>query len=234
MPFEIGPCHDDERIHGARCQEASMFSKEDYIPCNALAVAIVHHDKDGRSYYMCAQCADHNLRNRGGRLVRVKEGWKRLAVGLASTDYAVDLDSEDPLNPRDPNYDNLLESPEFQDERAMRVRKIVRRSVDERLGRQKFLGVMAITLTDVELAYLLGKIGPDRVLRALGAVQLAKKRGLPPGKHLNKEQKALLRSRWEKLPEVAKTRQIRQEWAREFGVGEMSVTATVCNNIKRP
>jgi hypothetical protein len=47
-----------------------MLSFGGYIPCSAPAVAIVHHDRDGRGYYMCLPCADHNLRNRGGRLVR--------------------------------------------------------------------------------------------------------------------------------------------------------------------
>lgn len=163
MSFMIESCHDDERIAGARCQEASMLSRGEYVPCSAPAVAIVHHDKDGRSYYMCAPCADHNLRNRGGRLVRVKEDWKRLAVGLASTDYAVDLNSEDPLNPRDSSYDNPLESPESRDERAMRVRKMVRRSVDEQLGRKVLLDNLAVTLTDRELHYLFQELTLRRV-----------------------------------------------------------------------
>jgi hypothetical protein len=54
----------------ARCQEASMYSRGFYIPCGQPAVAVVRHDKDRRSYYMCAPCADHNVRNRGGKLVR--------------------------------------------------------------------------------------------------------------------------------------------------------------------
>ena len=59
-----------------RCQEASILSRETYIPCNAPAVAIVHHDRDGRSYYMCHPCADHNIRNRGGKLVNALEGYE--------------------------------------------------------------------------------------------------------------------------------------------------------------
>ncbi len=54
---------------GATCQEASPLSFHNYIACGAPAVAIVFHDRDGRGYYMCAPCADHNIRNRGGRLV---------------------------------------------------------------------------------------------------------------------------------------------------------------------
>lgn len=50
---------------------------------------------------------------------------------------------------------------------------MIRKNVDERLMRQTFLDNTAITLTDVELSYLLKKIGSDRVLAALGAVRLA-------------------------------------------------------------
>ena len=68
--FEIGPCDITKPIpEGARCQEASMLSRGSYIPCFAPAVAIVYHDRDRRGYYMCAPCADHNVRNRGGKLI---------------------------------------------------------------------------------------------------------------------------------------------------------------------
>jgi hypothetical protein len=54
----------------ARCQEASVFSREKYIPCGAPATTVVSHDRDGREYYMCLPCAGHNVRNRGARFVR--------------------------------------------------------------------------------------------------------------------------------------------------------------------
>lgn len=53
----------------ALCQEAAILSKAYYIPCNKPATAIVYHARDGRGYYMCAMCADHNVRNRYGELV---------------------------------------------------------------------------------------------------------------------------------------------------------------------
>lgn len=63
------PVLDDTKIpKGATCQEASMHSRGSYIPCGNLASAIVHHPKDKRSYYMCAPCASHNVKNRGGIL----------------------------------------------------------------------------------------------------------------------------------------------------------------------
>lgn len=69
--FTIGPCDEHGPIPAdATCQEASIFSREKYIPCFAPAVAIVRHDKDRRSYYMCLPCAHHNVRNRGGRLIQ--------------------------------------------------------------------------------------------------------------------------------------------------------------------
>lgn len=51
-----------------RCEEASMLSRETYIPCNAPAVSLVKHRNEG-PYRMCAACADHNVRNRGAELV---------------------------------------------------------------------------------------------------------------------------------------------------------------------
>jgi len=58
------PIQDD-----ARCQEASILSRGTYIACSAPATTIVYHEKDGRGYFMCDPCADHNIRNRGGKLV---------------------------------------------------------------------------------------------------------------------------------------------------------------------
>lgn len=59
----------------ATCQEASIFSYNSYIPCGKKAVAIVYHERDGRGYYMCEGCTSHNIKNRGGKLVSVKEGY---------------------------------------------------------------------------------------------------------------------------------------------------------------
>jgi len=57
----------------ARCQEASIFSRESYIPCFAPAVTIVDNG-DSRPYYMCLLCASHNVRNRGAKLLAAKPG----------------------------------------------------------------------------------------------------------------------------------------------------------------
>jgi len=65
----IPPVQNENEVpEGARCQEASIFSKEKYIPCSAPAEAVVHHPSEGRSYYMCWPCADHNVRHRGAQL----------------------------------------------------------------------------------------------------------------------------------------------------------------------
>lgn len=46
------------------CQEASIHSRETYIPCGAKATKkVVQRDKT--EIYMCDPCADHNVRNRG-------------------------------------------------------------------------------------------------------------------------------------------------------------------------
>ncbi len=59
----------------AVCQEASWLSKLRYIACGQPAVAIIRHDKDQRSYYMCGPCANHNVRSRGGKVVQVKAAY---------------------------------------------------------------------------------------------------------------------------------------------------------------
>lgn len=44
------------------CEEASMYSKEFYIPCNATAKHFMYSDRDKRTYRMCEPCAYHNLK----------------------------------------------------------------------------------------------------------------------------------------------------------------------------
>ena len=56
------------------CEEASMFSHHFYIPCNQPAAYVIGWK--GRSdtpIRMCEMCADHNVRNRGGELIRAYE-----------------------------------------------------------------------------------------------------------------------------------------------------------------
>ena len=50
-----------------RCEGASIFSAH-YHPCNVPAVFMVDNGDD-KAYRMCAPCADHNVRNRGARIV---------------------------------------------------------------------------------------------------------------------------------------------------------------------
>lgn len=74
-PFdEIPPVVDGPIPKDAKCQEASVYSHTCYIPCCAPAVAVIRHEKDNRDYYMCLPCADHNLRNRGAKLIRQRKG----------------------------------------------------------------------------------------------------------------------------------------------------------------
>jgi len=56
-----------EDVPEGQCQEASVLSKEDYIPCGAPAVFMVIQ-KDEARLRMCATCADHNVNNRGAKL----------------------------------------------------------------------------------------------------------------------------------------------------------------------
>lgn len=59
----------------AKCQEASIFSREKYIPCYAPATYVMHSEKDGRHYYMCERCALTNTR-RGMTVVHMATGDK--------------------------------------------------------------------------------------------------------------------------------------------------------------
>jgi hypothetical protein len=51
------------------CEEASMHSREKYIPCGAPANSAVYLKGDDATYAMCPACANHNTRNRGGELL---------------------------------------------------------------------------------------------------------------------------------------------------------------------
>ncbi len=61
-----------------------MLSHSSYIPCSAPAVAIVHHIRDRRSYYMCLPCADHNCR-RGGKLIAATDAELLIRYKAATT-----------------------------------------------------------------------------------------------------------------------------------------------------
>ena len=50
------------------CEEASLNSKEHYIPCNAPARFMVKN-RDATPYRMCEMCADHNVKNRGAVVI---------------------------------------------------------------------------------------------------------------------------------------------------------------------
>ena len=54
----------DARGRERKCQEASPCSFGVFVPCGGEAVAIVDNG-DEHPYWMCAECADHNVRNRG-------------------------------------------------------------------------------------------------------------------------------------------------------------------------
>ena len=45
-----------------KCEEASLLSRDAYIPCGAPATHLLWSAKDKRAYCMCSMCADHNIR----------------------------------------------------------------------------------------------------------------------------------------------------------------------------
>lgn len=59
----------------ATCQEASVLSRDTYIPCGAKAVVLIDNG-DARSYLMCLSCASHNVRNRRATVVKWKDGYE--------------------------------------------------------------------------------------------------------------------------------------------------------------
>jgi hypothetical protein len=105
------------------CQEASMFSKETYIPCGQPAIAIIWHNKDKRAYPMCLGCADHNVKNRRGiELARKDEEIivkKELDFARESNmlinfirDYVIKYFAEDNKLTRE-EFDQFMESKEL-------------------------------------------------------------------------------------------------------------------------
>lgn len=60
-----------------RCEEASLLSGAAYLPCNAPAVHVVGwKGRSDKPIRMCAACADHNVKNRGGEIRRPYEPQK--------------------------------------------------------------------------------------------------------------------------------------------------------------
>lgn len=60
-------------IQSKKCQEAAIAFKvndsiTEYLPCEKPAVAVVAN-RDSQPYYMCDQCTDHNVRNRGATIL---------------------------------------------------------------------------------------------------------------------------------------------------------------------
>lgn len=55
----------DLKAMPGRCEEASPFSTDAYIPCNAPATQMIGFPSGEGPYRMCTSCAAHNLRNRG-------------------------------------------------------------------------------------------------------------------------------------------------------------------------
>lgn len=53
---------------GNKCEEHIAVGNGSAVH-GAPADSIVWHDRDRRCYFMCAMCADHNVKNRGGKLV---------------------------------------------------------------------------------------------------------------------------------------------------------------------
>jgi len=51
------------------CQEVHSLSKASAYPCNAKAVVVVWSKHEGRSYRMCAACADQNVKKNNGMVI---------------------------------------------------------------------------------------------------------------------------------------------------------------------
>jgi len=79
------------------CEEASPLSGSAYIPCNAPAVFMVKN-RDPQPYRMCQACADHNVRNRGAKIIGPYKAearpQKRGLQGIAAVKKRVKLKTE--------------------------------------------------------------------------------------------------------------------------------------------
>jgi len=87
------PITPPEALAGLRCEEANLYGimapgpdPKSPEPCGEQVVAIVWHGRPGeRQYAMCYGCADHNVRNRSGRLLLVTNA--QLRMKLAHNEY---------------------------------------------------------------------------------------------------------------------------------------------------
>src|SRR5882757_10012436 len=53
------------------CEEAAMLSESSYVPCNRPASSIVGwKERNEKPIRMCNICADHNVKNRNGEIIR--------------------------------------------------------------------------------------------------------------------------------------------------------------------
>ena len=57
------------------CEEASFQPPIPgvYFPCNEPAVCRVYHENGNVTYRMCEACADHNVKNRGGKRLPLEQ-----------------------------------------------------------------------------------------------------------------------------------------------------------------
>lgn len=87
------PVTPPEALAGLACEEANLYgilrpSRDGPVPvpCGEPAAAIVWHGRPGeRQYAMCYACADHNVRNRGARLLLVTN--RQLRMKLAKNEF---------------------------------------------------------------------------------------------------------------------------------------------------
>jgi hypothetical protein len=57
------------------CEEAAL-NMPGYFPCNRPAVAVLRwHRRTDPEIRVCSACLNHNVKNRGGEVVRYVEDW---------------------------------------------------------------------------------------------------------------------------------------------------------------
>jgi hypothetical protein len=65
----------DLKAEFGRCEEA-VIGFTFYAPCNHPAVAVVGwRGRSDPAIRMCAMCLDHNVKNRGGEVIRYVANW---------------------------------------------------------------------------------------------------------------------------------------------------------------
>lgn len=116
---------------GSKCQEASPASRKNlFVPCGKPAVFIVRN-RDPHQYTMCEACADHNVENRGAKIVKNGEKFKLADIAIVETAKASDAKTGGGANAKQPEEMMDIEAaPEATDSQIKTVSKLSQTQIE--------------------------------------------------------------------------------------------------------